>query len=156
MTALVMSEKYGHVDAVRSGTKTHTLRIAKPGEVAGFYNGAACVYSARNRVKWHVGCRRAIKAARTGRGLFYVRIVSIREMMLHEMNDHLARKEGIQGSNTGLWGYQTNGVLRCEYDTPVAAFAALWDSIHGDGAFDKNPRVWAIGFEVENGTTRTY
>jgi len=30
--------------------------------------------------------------------------------------------------------------------TPIDAFAALWDSIHGDGAWEENPFVWCVEF----------
>lgn len=33
--------------------------------------------------------------------------------------------------------------------TPVAAYAALWDSINGSGAWDANPWVVAVSFTVE-------
>jgi hypothetical protein len=148
MTALTMSVKHGHIDAILNGLKTHTLRIAKPGEASGFYHGVPCIYTPKDRVKWYVGCKRAIKASRTGSALFYVRITSIREMMLCEVDDDLARAEGIYGSNSGRWGYVVDGVLRCEYDTPREAFATLWDSINGSGIFDKKPRVWGLGFEL--------
>jgi len=32
--------------------------------------------------------------------------------------------------------------------TPIDAFAALWDSIHGDGAWEENPWVWVVEFST--------
>jgi len=34
--------------------------------------------------------------------------------------------------------------------TPIDAFAALWDSIHGDGAWEENPWVWVVEFSRIN------
>jgi hypothetical protein len=33
------------------------------------------------------------------------------------------------------------------YDYPQDAYAALWESIHGPGSWDRNPWVWAVTFK---------
>jgi hypothetical protein len=52
----------------------------------------------------------------------------------------------IPGGNTGFGFSDYSG-----FDTAKSAYAALWDSINGPGAWDASPWVIAVSFEVRHG-----
>lgn len=159
MTALIMSTRYEHTLLVERGIKTHTLRLAREGQYAGKYQHGGllvdAVFEKSGRVKWFVGCTRAIKASRNGPAVARVRIIDISEMLLGEVDDATALAEGIQSDGTSrggtrIWRYADSKLPFGEsggWLSPRLAFEALWNNIHGDGAFDKNPRVWGLSFE---------
>lgn len=153
MTALTMSVKHRHPELIRRGTKTHTLRMAREGQYAGKYRRkdgewVDAAFNAGGSVKWYVGCRRAIKKKRSGPAVCYVEIAGVREMMLCEVDDAMALLEGIQKEDGVHWGFWDQDVwlIGLLDATPRDAFEALWDSIHGNGAFAQNPRVFGLRF----------
>lgn len=40
------------------------------------------------------------------------------------------------------------GIDMAEGESAVAAYAKLWEEIHGAGAWAKNPVVWVLEFKV--------
>lgn len=52
--------------------------------------------------------------------------------------------EGVDRDNddySAVTDYLVNGSIHCD------RFARLWDSINGEGAWEKNPWVWVIEFK---------
>lgn len=66
---------------------------------------------------------------------------------LQEISEADARAEGIQPNGRGWW----TGAEGQAGDTPRAAYALLWDSLHGHGAWDANPWAAAYTFTVQRG-----
>lgn len=75
-------------------------------------------------------------------------VTDVRVQRLQEISEADAMAEGIH-RNTSSWfpipGVDGSGT------TARAAFAGLWNSIHGDTAWDANPWVAAITFTVQHG-----
>lgn len=65
----------------------------------------------------------------------------VRVQRLHEISAEDAAAEGIPFEADAL----------APYEWSVARFADLWNSIHGPGAWDSNPWVAAISFDVQRG-----
>jgi len=58
----------------------------------------------------------------------------------HGIPDH----DRLPGTDNSGWPWQ-------EWETnPRKAYAKLWDSIHGTGAWEENPRVWTLTFSVHH------
>lgn len=53
--------------------------------------------------------------------------------------------DGPSGKESSYWGCDIGGPVVLA-DTPREEFQGLWDSIHGDGAWDLNPWVWVVEF----------
>lgn len=73
-------------------------------------------------------------------------VTDVRVQRLHEISEDDTRAEGVDAWMESLRGkpdYDHNARLGAY---PVTAFARLWDSINGAGAWDANPWVWAISF----------
>jgi hypothetical protein len=68
---------------------------------------------------------------------------------LHEINESDAKAEGIMQVGDGLFDYHDHAEIR--FKTAKAAFRDLWNSIHGPEAWDANPWVSAISFDVQHG-----
>lgn len=79
-------------------------------------------------------------------------VTDVRSQRLQEISRDDAIAEGIRrvGGSALRWE-AWSGAEGQESATPVEAFAVLWDSIHGPGAWSANERVWAITFEVRHG-----
>lgn len=83
-------------------------------------------------------------------------VTEVRVQRLHDISEADAISEGLiqrplapeyarmRGCD---WTYE--GETRV--GSPVSAFAALWNSLHGPDAWDANPWVWAISFTVQRG-----
>jgi len=139
MTALTMTPR--HANLSQRGIKTQTRRVRQPGERLGLYARAdgqvvKAVFHASGRVRWYVGCVRAIKTARIGRAVGWVQVVDLREARLGDITEADATAEG--------YGADTPGPAAL---TAIARFAAAWDDINGAGAFARNPDVWVIVYE---------
>lgn len=65
-------------------------------------------------------------------------VLSVRAERLQDITDADARAEGVELPARTVTMYE--GIYR-------DAFARLWDSIHGAGAWDKNPWVWVYEFK---------
>lgn len=74
-----------------------------------------------------------------------LQITDISIEKLQDISEDDCFKEGIDyyeygcGWMADTWGWQRD---------PVDAFNALWESIYGNGSWDKNPYVWVIKFRV--------
>ena len=64
---------------------------------------------------------------------------------LQEISEADARAEGIQPNGRGWW----TGAEGQAGDTPRAAYALLWDSLHGHGSWEANPWAAAYTFTVQ-------
>lgn len=74
-----------------------------------------------------------------------LKITRIRMEPLQSISDSDALGEGIERDTSDIslvTQHLVNGSIHCD------RYARLWDSIHGVGAWAKNPMVWAINFEV--------
>lgn len=83
-------------------------------------------------------------------------VEDIRVERLNHLTEADAVAEGIESYGYGsIWGWidytETNpNMTRCLAD-PRASFETLWQSLHGDEAWEANPFVVAVGFRVERG-----
>ena len=86
-------------------------------------------------------------------------IVSVRVERLQNISEEDAIAEGVYCENVIVSSYYANGhheVGECRYffhggpdegfESAVDAYTALWDSINGEGSWEKNPWVWVIEF----------
>jgi hypothetical protein len=68
-------------------------------------------------------------------------ILKVRVERLQDVSEKDAKAEGMNGQSTKF--HETVNLLR-----PYAGnYAALWDSLHGKGAWENNPWVWVIEFQ---------
>ena len=87
-------------------------------------------------------------------------IVSVRVERLQNISEEDAIAEGVYCENVIVSSYYANGhheVGECRYffhggpdegfESAVDAYTALWDSINGEGSWEKNPWVWVIEFK---------
>jgi len=80
-----------------------------------------------------------------------IEITDIRAQRVQDISEDDAIAEGVGAGwqmNAGWPDYQhiKNGVCALTQDTARLSFWTLWNSIHGDGAWDLNPWVWAYTF----------
>lgn len=88
-------------------------------------------------VKWRPSIHMPRLASRIG-----LEVTGVRVERLQDISEADAIAEGIEL----LHGrYTFNGGLH-ESRSAVNAFFALWDSVHGQGAWDANPWVWVVEF----------
>lgn len=80
-------------------------------------------------------------------GRTFVKITDIRKERLHEITEQDAKQEGVEYTK-----------FCPDIDVDISpdgsrsfAFRKLWDHIHGDGAFEQNPEVWVIEWELKEG-----
>lgn len=76
-------------------------------------------------------------------------ITEVRVQRLQDISEEDAKAEGIERVGERFKGYMRLVDGR-EYDPALAvtSFSQLWETIHGDGAWQSNPWVWAITFKV--------
>ncbi|MDH4183454.1 MAG: hypothetical protein OEV92_04475, partial [Nitrospinota bacterium] len=84
-------------------------------------------------------------------------ITNVRAERLHDISWDDALAEGIDRlvdryDEPDVWrDYSSEGPPEYTSD-PIESYATLWESIHGSGAWDKNPWVWVLEFKrVEAG-----
>jgi len=83
-------------------------------------------------------------AART-----WLEITDVRVQQVQSISEEDAIAEGIMGPfNVGYKAYRIPGDTKPRYSCATAAFAALWDSIHGPGAFERNDWCWVLSFKL--------
>ncbi len=95
-------------------------------------------YYAADHPEWRTGedidrWRPSIHMPRS-RSRITLEIADVRVQRLQDISEEDARAEGV---TTPLRWHPAH----------VLAFSALWDEIHGDGAWDANPYVWALTFK---------
>lgn len=138
------------VDAVLNGTKTQTRRLVKPppdGEVLVGWETSRPPYVWNGRIKWMVGRTYAVQPGRGKEAVGRIRLTAIRQERLREITAEDAMAEGVHIVPEGYWESE----FRLGWFTsPLAAFAALWDSIHKKTGtqWADNPLVWVLGFEA--------
>lgn len=75
---------------------------------------------------------------------FELEVTDVWPERLQDITETDALLEGIRKhTSSGLFG-ELNSIMQ---PTARAAFAALWESLHGKGAWELNPWVWRIGFK---------
>lgn len=81
-------------------------------------------------------------------------VTAVKIESLNDITEEDALAEGIVAHKNG--GYWVPGVEHPNRDfpylsrtTPREMFAALWDTIHGSGAWLQNPKIVALSFQVE-------
>ena len=77
-------------------------------------------------------------------------ITGVRVERLQDISEADAIAEGVHPGGACLPDDDTSSFSRigpvCNASFPVARYAALWESINGAGAWEKNPLVWVIEF----------
>lgn len=80
---------------------------------------------------------------------FALPLVAVRREPLHDITPADCRLEGIRllaVSGRAVWTADPDDRDLCAGD-PVGAYRALWDRLHGRGAWDRNPEVVVLTFE---------
>lgn len=88
------------------------------------------------RMKWAATWKPSIHMPRKASRLT-LRITDVRVERLREISEADAQAEGCDPATPYPYQYRDS-------------FAALWDSINGPGAWDENPSVWGLSFQVFN------
>lgn len=157
---------------IRSGAKTQTRRIVKPNEVSTLVRDDPenetihSVYTCNNtdtmvrycKTKWVVGKDYAVIPKRGQPAIkdIRIRITGIRREPVQAISYHDALAEGIHRNSllpdlphTLAYSY-TVGDQVFAFETPQAAYRALWDSINNRPGirWEDNPQVWVLTFEV--------
>lgn len=84
----------------------------------------------------------------------WLRVTDVRVERLHGISEEDARAEGIEPTEFGWRCYLPEPKGQDAWCCPVESFRTLWTSINGPGAWDANPWVVVISFEVESTTGR--
>lgn len=73
-------------------------------------------------------------------------VTEVRVQRLQEISESDARAEGISPLPSGRFfcGHDEEGEITC--NSPITAFAWLWNSLHENGSWDTNPWICAISF----------
>jgi hypothetical protein len=164
------------VRALLSGRKTQTRRVAKArkeGDIT-WRTNPICPYGQPGDVLWVKETWRPCstggawyRATRLGddpgpwRPSIYMprwasritlRLTSVRVERLQAISEEDANAEGVDELDG--WMDEARLVaasvrLRAPMEDARTWFAALWESIHGEFAWDANPWVWVLGFKAE-------
>ena len=76
-------------------------------------------------------------------------VTNVRVERLNDITDDDAKVEGIDYVVDKITGYCGYNYLSGGYNlmtTPYHGYRSLWESINGEGSWDKNPWVWVITF----------
>lgn len=79
-------------------------------------------------------------------------VLSVRPERVQEISDDDAKAEGVEtipAFADGGWPWESyTSPVHSDVasETAVLAFSDIWNSIHGDGAWDANPWVWRVEF----------
>lgn len=74
-----------------------------------------------------------------------LKITEVRAERLQDISEADAIAEGISVDSSG---HAIRIDDKIAWGSARGAYAALWESLHGNGAWDSNPWVWAISFKV--------
>ncbi|HOA23446.1 MAG TPA: hypothetical protein PK801_00170 [Aggregatilineales bacterium] len=126
---------------VLNGTKTQTSRIVKAGEELVMADGPdgepAPAVLHNGRIKWQVGRTYSVQPGRNEKAVGYIRLTGIERKRVQALSDDEALAEGAEPAAG---------------EPPLEAFRRVWEDVHGKGAWEKNPEVWVLSFElVEEG-----
>lgn len=115
----------------------HTVNI-KPGYV---YRATDPDWSTLKGFKWtpSIFCTR--KASR-----ITLEITNVRVERLNEISEEDAAAEGVTIRQVET-GVEHCGIKEMMPESPVDAYARLWEQINGKGSWSANPFVWAISFK---------
>ncbi|MDR6851045.1 hypothetical protein J2Y54_000538 [Sphingomonas sp. BE123] len=122
------------------------------------YDPPSCFRGGRHHhdpatVAWHKRLARFMPRAASRITLL---VTDVRVERLQDCSEADAIAEGIDARGVGsLWGWidylETNPNLTRHYADPRRSYASLWDSINGPGAWEANPWVVAVTFDVVRG-----
>ena len=78
-------------------------------------------------------------------------LTDVRVERLQDISEDDALAEGLrQWEHRNDFAYGFDGGAPHGYGSPRGAFHALWESIHGEGAWDENPWLWVLIFRVHH------
>jgi hypothetical protein len=103
-------------------------------------------------VKWSPSIHMPKEAAR-----IWLKVVDVRVDRLNHISEKDAIAEGVKSRYSFLFSetrYEDYSNRDSEWRDPVLSFYTLWESIHGEGSWEKNPWVWVIESEVVSKTGR--
>lgn len=86
--------------------------------------------------RWFHACRPSIHMPRWASRI-NLEVTGVRVEKLQDISQDDAKAEGPTRANAGDFGLETS----------KSAFRRLWDSIHGEAAWDLNPWLWVISFK---------
>lgn len=146
--------RYGHIGDqlyVRETWRTHTGHDGvKPSEIPA---GAPIQYLADgdHGLQLAGDTRASIHMPRWASRIT-LEIADVRVQALQDISDDDAIAEGIEALAVPSWStagrrwrnYLGTAAYLDGFERPTSSFATLWDSIHGAGAWDANPFVWAL------------
>jgi hypothetical protein len=73
-------------------------------------------------------------------------ITAVRIERLNDISEKDAQAEGVTQLQEGFWKHYQPGWTQHQLSAR-GSFATLWDSIYGEGAWDRNPWVWVVEFK---------
>lgn len=76
-------------------------------------------------------------------------VTDVRVERLQDISEADAIAEGLEWVVPGMWA--VDRTLPIIGDDPVRVYSELWDSINGPGAWEQNPWVAAVSFDVRRG-----
>lgn len=137
---------------VLDGTKWQTRRLRNEyfDLLVVLHDGSLAIRR-NERLVLRTGCTYSVQPGRGKKAIGRIRLTKIRREWVQDISPQDCIAEGIIAV-PNQWGtpwYQCP-VLKGEWKSSRAAFAALWDSIYKKPGerFDDNPEVWALSFEV--------
>lgn len=114
------------LDALLSGAKTATSRLAKPGESVEYArSGSIAAVKSHGRDKYRVGKTYAVQPGRTQPAVARIKLLGIKGQRVSETSIAEAKQEGFESRK---------------------AFFAQWREIHGEDKL--NADVWLLTFEL--------
>jgi len=139
------------IDQVLNGTKTNSRRVVQPGEYPVFDESGNIieVRKANGRLKWKVGKTYGAQPGRGQKAVARIRITGIRKEHVQDITPQDAYDEGIRLSIFTIVHDNWDVIEKLEQYR--REFSQLWDSVHGPGAWEANPEVWCLSFELAKG-----
>ncbi len=136
-------------NAVVAGRKTQTRRLAVriPGRKRD--RQQVTVPTASKWTTAKVGDVLLCKASHYAKPFARAVITGVRTEDLHALTAADAMAEGITAGRYQTGGFTADPEARHLYaGTPIEAFRVLWETLHGLGAWERNPRVVVLSFRV--------
>jgi|GEM_PF-4466619 len=95
---------------------------------------------------WIVNCQGVPNGCIKEMARTFLRVKEIRVEKLQDISEQDIRDEGIDDNYLTWWISESGNGRALMY--PHDGFKKLWNSINGKGAYEKNPFVWVIVFEI--------
>lgn len=134
------------------------LDCLKPGQLA--HDPSKVTYDAdpeRRNPLWAFGKTRVSIHMPRWASRLTLEIIDIRVERLRDISEADAEAEGLfrwdeegpGGASLSAWGWQPRGV-NVGFNSPAAAYRALWEHINGEESWAENPYVWCVEFRVHH------